>query len=1044
MLRPSAAARSVEEAPRTPAPSADASEQSEAVDFVLLLSDVSAYRSSKAKRFLRSMWLFGASQLRDVEAALALLCAALEREGFGCAVLRRGGGEVVLQLRGSGARLRREAFREQLEAWVHARPHLAAAAEFEPLESDARLSAARRIALLHPPLEQLLPQLQHSVLRGGDLLALGQCFPLHDRRFVMRLLIHLSRHFFLQAQMLHQLRNEYGEKVAFYFGFRTFVQRWLVAPAVGGAVLSLAARLSPRLPAYVAPLFGLAISLWGAAMLEAWRLQQKELAALWGVEQLREAEVVRPQFFGERSISRLTGEPTLYYPRWKRVAKRCVTVPALLAQLLVLTGVICGLYGAWISIHEAAHHPALKTLLVVLLSVSWGLLVEVLNWQVFMRLASALNSWENYRTTIEFEHQLALKVFAFVFVDGFLWYFLLAFLHIPFGAQLRAALSLRADGFDQAFWMHALVTSVSSLLLVPLPLASLWSIVFPFARFLHTSPSRLLHTSAARFLQTSASRFLHTCTSPRGGYSRLPLDRSAAAAAAIASYAASHGAAGSPPACHCEEDGCEEVPCEEEVRCEEVRCEGEEAGCDAAQSAEAACEEGRCEPAEACAPSRPAGPSAVLSAAVAASPSDSSGSDDDACLSTPWSRSMFLRSILVRRLNWLGLLRAQRGHRSVIAKLRQFLRSAIDADSLVDEGAKPPYDPLLDYAHLALEFGYVLMFTVVWPLAPLACLLLSALEQRAAACRLCVSSRRPIPHRCNGLGTGNAWYGVFTFLAWLSVPVNCGMMALATQQLDVYFGGELAPFERLLLAVVAEHLLLAAQLAIRLAFPESPDLLLADAQRVEREFKRKYLRGVRADEWRPRAAAAARLGWAYPASGPTSGGVPLELHGEHLGKAVSRGEIVLSLSPPGESRAVPLVAAFVSERKLSCVLPAAARAGVATIALQGGGGSCAFRYYGEYSLARLKPSGGPLRGGTAVRLLGSGFVQTGEATVCVRMHGVERRVQAFWHSEGEVRFMTPDFSEPGDARVQLSLNGQQYTANELTYHYHSSMSCTIM
>ena len=32
---------------------------------------------------------------------------------------------------------------------------------------------------------------------------------------------------------------------------------------------------------------------------------------------------------------------------------------------------------------------------------------------------------------------------------------------------------------------------------------------------------------------------------------------------------------------------------------------------------------------------------------------------------------------------------------------------------------------MLDLARVSLEFGYVLMFTVVWPLAPLACLLLS-------------------------------------------------------------------------------------------------------------------------------------------------------------------------------------------------------------------------------------------------------------------------------------------------------------------------------
>ena len=57
--------------------------------------------------------------------------------------------------------------------------------------------------------------------------------------------------------------------------------------------------------------------------------------------------------------------------------------------------------------------------------------MEFLNWNVFLRIALLLNRWENYRTTRDFEQQLVLKLFAFLFVDGFLWYFLLAFLHIP-------------------------------------------------------------------------------------------------------------------------------------------------------------------------------------------------------------------------------------------------------------------------------------------------------------------------------------------------------------------------------------------------------------------------------------------------------------------------------------------------------------------------------------------------------------------------------------------------------------------------------------
>ena len=104
--------------------------------------------------------------------------------------------------------------------------------------------------------------------------------------------------------------------------------------------------------ALLTPIFGLAVPLWGTAMLEAWRLQQKaleitpisrryhaeimtrsrrdhvqitprsrdvctmiyyvqELAALWSVEDLNEADVLRPEFRGERVVSRLTGDELL-------------------------------------------------------------------------------------------------------------------------------------------------------------------------------------------------------------------------------------------------------------------------------------------------------------------------------------------------------------------------------------------------------------------------------------------------------------------------------------------------------------------------------------------------------------------------------------------------------------------------------------------------------------------------------------------------------------------------------------------------------------
>ena len=165
--------------------------------------------------------------------------------------------------------------------------------------------------------------------------------------------------------------------MAFLFAFRNFYQRCLLLPAAAGLLLSLSQRCFTRGPALVQPLYGLAISLWGSVVLRAWRRQRCQLAALWGVDGAHETEVMRADFRGERVVSRVTGEATLYYPPWKRALKRCVTVPILGVQLLLLTGIIVMLYLAWLSISASQHNRAVKTLLVVLLSVLWSVLVYI-------------------------------------------------------------------------------------------------------------------------------------------------------------------------------------------------------------------------------------------------------------------------------------------------------------------------------------------------------------------------------------------------------------------------------------------------------------------------------------------------------------------------------------------------------------------------------------------------------------------------------------------------------------------------------------------
>jgi anoctamin-10 len=362
-------------------------------DFVLGLVDVSSSLRSRARRLITSTLTLGLMRTasRDVSEALSTLSAALEASGFRVVRVLSGAeatsagatdASVLLMLRGTDARLQREYYREQLDAWIQSRT--SQRAEFVPNEPrPGELTPARRVGLLHAPLREALPKL-HQPLRAE--FSIAGIFPVHNRRFAAALLAHLCRRPILQAQMLHALRNEYGEKVAFLFAFRTHHQRWLRLPALLGVLLWLCSFVSEHLAALLTPLFGLVVPLWASLMLEGWAAQQRDLASLWGVDELREAEVLRDEVRGECGGSAPAGGGAAqHHTRRSRLLKRCVTIPVLGGQPLLLSAIITGLHALWMTIHGSELHPAAKTALVVLVSAAWGLLVEFFNWHVFHR-----------------------------------------------------------------------------------------------------------------------------------------------------------------------------------------------------------------------------------------------------------------------------------------------------------------------------------------------------------------------------------------------------------------------------------------------------------------------------------------------------------------------------------------------------------------------------------------------------------------------------------------------------------------------------------
>jgi anoctamin-10 len=91
------------------------------------------------------------------------------------------------------------------------------------------------------------------------------------------------------------------------------------------------------------------------------------------------------------------------------------------------------------------------------------------------------------------------------------------------------------------------------------------------------------------------------------------------------------------------------------------------------------------------------------------------------------------------------------------------------------EVALPEYALYLDYAEMATQFGYVALWSTIWPLAPVMSWLNNILELRSDAYKITVHQRRPVPVRSDTIGP---WLEALQTLAWVAALTNGALVFL--------------------------------------------------------------------------------------------------------------------------------------------------------------------------------------------------------------------------------------------------------------------------
>lgn len=158
-----------------------------------------------------------------------------------------------------------------------------------------------------------------------------------------------------------------------------------------------------------------------------------------------------------------------------------------------------------------------------------------------------------------------------------------------------------------------------------------------------------------------------------------------------------------------------------------------------------------------------------------------------------------------------------------------------DASRLVAEQGKMDYYPgtFDDYLELYLQFGYVFLFSAVFPLAAVFALLNNVIEVRSDAFKLSRVCQRPFGQAAADIGT---WQITFEVMSIIAVLTNVALMALSPEIQSLF--PEMSTAKYILLFVIVEHIFLAFKAAIAILIPDLPKWMEVELAKEEFESRK--------------------------------------------------------------------------------------------------------------------------------------------------------------------------------------------------------------
>ncbi|XP_067091624.1 anoctamin-10 [Osmerus mordax] len=165
------------------------------------------------------------------------------------------------------------------------------------------------------------------------------------------------------------------------------------------------------------------------------------------------------------------------------------------------------------------------------------------------------------------------------------------------------------------------------------------------------------------------------------------------------------------------------------------------------------------------------------------------------------------------------------------APQRPQLEDDSEEDKIRAQRSLPPFPGLFsEYIELLVQFGYLSLFSCVYPLTPVLLLLNNVTEIRGDAYKICKLFRKPF---CAPVASMGVWQTAFEILSFVSVMSNCWLLLLSPRIREFCLEEGISGRNIMLVAILVEHILILIKMVLAFMIPDEPDWIREKREQIE-------------------------------------------------------------------------------------------------------------------------------------------------------------------------------------------------------------------